>query len=59
LEERKEETTGAIYKIIKALTGYEPATVEQTLESVEDRFKRFHGVLMHNVLSITEQLQFR
>lgn len=46
LEEWSGEVARAVYEITKALMDYEPATVEQTPERVEDLFKRLYQNLV-------------
>lgn len=46
LEEWDEDIAKVIYEIVKALREYEPATVEQTPERVEDLFKRLYQNLV-------------
>ncbi|WP_297074126.1 N-6 DNA methylase [Thermococcus sp.] len=46
LEEWNEEIARTVHEIVKALMDYEPSTVEQTPERVEDLFKRLYQNLV-------------
>ncbi len=46
LEEWNDDIARTVYSVVKALMDYEPATVEQTPERVEDLFKRLYQNLV-------------